>query len=93
MTKKEIRKLDSYYKKKYGISWEDRKAMLLRQGGKCALCRKPESHFSKRLAVEHNHRSKKVRSLCCYRCNKFIIGRHDLASATALYNYMMEYDG
>jgi hypothetical protein len=39
---------------------------LAEQGGKCALCRtKPDYQ----LYVDHNHETKKVRSLLCARCN------------------------
>lgn len=58
----------------------------------CAVCGKHESQFTKRLAVDHNHRTGKVRGLLCYRCNKFIVGRHSLDSARRLYEYMLRFD-
>lgn len=92
MTKKEKKKLDSYYKSKYGITWEQRETMLRKQLFSCALCFKPETDFKRRLHVDHNHKTGKVRALVCYRCNKFVIGRHNLQSASKLYNYMVEYE-
>lgn len=93
MTKKERKKLDNYYLRKYGISYDQREGMYNLQNGRCAICERPESDFSKRLAVDHNHKSGKVRGLLCFRCNKFTVGRHNLESATKLYMYMQRFDG
>jgi len=62
------------------------------QNACCALCQRPESTFVNRLAVDHNHRTGKVRGLLCYRCNKFQVGRHSLVSARAVYEYLLKYD-
>jgi hypothetical protein len=58
----------------------------------CAICAKHESQFSKRLHVDHNHKTGKVRGLLCYRCNKFLVGRHTIESAKELYDYLLMYD-
>lgn len=62
------------------------------QDARCAICGKPESHFSKRLAVDHNHKSGKVRGLLCFRCNKFLLGRHTIESASKILEYLLKYD-
>ena len=62
------------------------------QNGCCAICGKAEALFKNRLAVDHNHRTGKVRGLLCYRCNKFLVGRHSLESAEAVYRYFQVYD-
>lgn len=52
-------------KHKYGLSLTDRRAMEKAQGGKCASCgTKP-----KRLVVDHDHSTGKVRGLLCDPCN------------------------
>jgi hypothetical protein len=58
----------------------------------CAICKKHESNFMKRLAVDHNHKTGKVRGLLCYRCNKFLVGRQTIESASKLLNYLETYD-
>lgn len=58
----------------------------------CAICKKHESHFKKRLAVDHNHKTSKVRGLLCYRCNKFLVGRHTIESANKIMTYLLTYD-
>jgi len=62
------------------------------QGAKCAICGKDESSFVNRLAVDHNHATGKVRGLLCYRCNKFLVGRNTIESATKILNYLQTYD-
>lgn len=70
--------LKSHFKKKYGITIDQYQKMLLNQNGVCAICKLPETVISKKtgnpmqLSVDHCHRTKKVRSLLCNRCNKGI---------------------
>lgn len=57
---------------KYGISVATYAEMLLAQGGKCACCGlqfNMEGRKTDRPCVDHNHKTKEVRSLLCGRCN------------------------
>ncbi len=60
-------------KKIYGITIEEYNKLLKKQGGVCVICRNKE--VSKRngkiidLAVDHNHKTGKVRGLICNNCN------------------------
>lgn len=81
-------KLDSYYMKKYNITWADRMVMWKKQAGRCAVCYQHERHFKRRLAVDHDHKSGKVRGLLCFRCNKFLVGRHTVWTAYVVYKYL-----
>lgn len=58
----------------YGISNRQYVAMLRRQRGKCALCLKPPKP-GKRLHVDHDHRTKRVRGLLDFFCNHRVLGR------------------
>lgn len=51
-------------KKLYGITQEEFEALKEAQGGCCAICKK-----FKRLVVDHNHATGKVRGLLCSPCN------------------------
>jgi hypothetical protein len=54
--------------KQLGVSDEDYAAMLEAQGGGCAICgAKPKT---RRLHVDHDHATGKVRGLLCHRCNR-----------------------
>lgn len=58
---------DSKLKSTYGISLKDYNRMLEEQKGVCAICYKPQ--VDKALAVDHCHKSGKVRGLLCSLCN------------------------
>lgn len=70
------------------LAEEQRHKLFVKQDGKCAICEKPESAFKMRLSVDHNHKTGQVRGLLCYRCNKFIVGRHTLESALKVVKYL-----
>ena len=70
----------------------ERQKLLDAQNGCCAICLKPESYFKRRLAVDHNHKTGKVRGLLCFRCNKFLVGRHTIESMKKIYDYLLKYD-
>lgn len=58
--------------KTYGIDADEYERILALQGGKCAICRaRPKS---KRLAVDHDHKTGVVRGLLCSRCNHELLG-------------------
>ena len=57
------------YKKNYGITLEEYDAMLKDQGGVCACCGSDNPGGYGRFVVDHNHRTGRVRSLLCNRCN------------------------
>lgn len=62
-------------KKQFGVSFEWFTDKLQKQGNVCAICGNPETAKDPRhakvrsLAVDHSHRSGKVRGLLCSRCN------------------------
>lgn len=63
-------------KKAYGITLEQYELILAAQAGKCAICRCTPR--SKRLAVDHDHKTKAIRGLLCSNCNHKLLGAaHD----------------
>ena len=56
---------------KFGITLADYDKMLNNQNGVCAICGKVNL-TRRRLAVDHNHKTGKVRGLLCGKCNKAI---------------------
>jgi hypothetical protein len=55
--------------RRYGITVDDYDRMLVAQNGVCAICRQP-CLTGKRLAVDHDHATGKVRGLLCSNCNQ-----------------------
>lgn len=60
--------LSARLRRDFGISLEDYQTMLAKQGGVCAVCLKPEK-TKRRLAVDHDHNTGKIRGLLCRDCN------------------------
>lgn len=64
----------------YGITLKQYDEMLAEQGGVCAICLQPETMIHngkiKRLSVDHDHKTGKVRGILCQRCNT-TLGRYE----------------
>lgn len=62
-------------KKKFGISLKEYEVMFNKQNGKCAMCKMTETWRTtnrgeiRRLCVDHDHETGKIRELLCTRCN------------------------
>jgi len=65
---------DSQFIKNYGITELKYNEMLKEQDNVCKICKKPEvsriKGILKRLAVDHDHKTGKVRGLLCNNCNR-----------------------
>lgn len=72
---------------KFNLSANEYQELLQLQGNVCAIC-KQECTTGRRLCVDHNHQTKKVRGLLCVNCNNGI-GRFkdnvDLLDAATTY--------
>lgn len=54
---------------RYKLSMEEYENLLLNQDNKCKLCNKSPSK-NRPLAIDHCHKTGKVRGLLCYNCNR-----------------------
>ena len=61
-----------YLESRYRITVEEFAKMETEQEGLCAICRKPPGGRWKRLHVDHDHATGKVRGLLCFRCNAML---------------------
>ena len=69
---KEIRREDKL-RRRFGITVEEYDRMLKEQGGRCFICLTDKyDKLGRRLAVDHDHKTGKVRGLLCCKCNFFI---------------------
>ena|ERR1700730_12917181 len=62
------------YQLYYGISLEDYNNLFNIQNGCCAICKTHQSVLKKKLAVDHCHKTNRIRGLLCHNCN-LAIGR------------------
>lgn len=60
-------------KDNYGMTLAEYDALLIRQKGLCAICKQPSKDMMKgkvkALAVDHDHKTGKIRGLLCKNCN------------------------
>lgn len=68
-SKKDYDNSDALFRK-YGITLEDYNNLLKYQGGCCSICGLTEEEHGKKLCVDHDHFTLKVRGLLCTRCNQ-----------------------
>lgn len=65
---------ESYWRKDlkyiFGISFEEYSSLLEKQGGVCAICKRPPK--AKKLGVDHCHETGVLRGLLCFSCNAAI---------------------
>lgn len=65
--------LNTELKARYGIGLDAYTELLTAQNGVCAICNRPETQRIRgkviRLAVDHCHKTGKVRGLLCSSCN------------------------
>ncbi len=66
---------NSYYKRNYGIDDVGLEQMKKQQDYKCYLCGSDgfligKNNHTERLAVDHDHKTGKVRKLLCHNCNR-----------------------
>ena len=54
-----------HLRRRYGIGAADRQTLLDSQNGGCALCKRTD----KKLTIDHDHETEKLRGLLCYSCN------------------------
>lgn len=66
-----------HLRRKYRITPEQYKALLKKQGGKCAICRRAETSRNTfgeiaALSIDHDHSTGQIRGLLCRNCNSLI---------------------
>lgn len=73
--------------REYNLTAAEYDALLDAQGGGCAICGRLPTNI--RLAVDHSHRTRRVRGLLCSFCNLRLLGggcdKLDLLEAAADY--------
>lgn len=61
---------------KFGMTLETYALLLTAQGGGCALCYDTPKP-NRRLAVDHCHKTGRIRGLLCWSCNYHVLGKVD----------------
>lgn len=90
--RKKLKSRENHLKRKFGITLKDYETMLLLQGNACYICKRDRSQFKANLAVDHNHKTGKIRKLLCYHCNYHRVGKQTLEWAEKILNYLKEHE-
>jgi len=59
----------SFLKRTYNLTLEQYEKKLKEQNYCCAICNRHQSKFKRKLAVDHDHKTGKIRDLLCAGCN------------------------
>ena len=93
--KSEPWKRDYHLSKKYGLTSSDVDAMIAQQGNACRACAERfigTGRANRAPVVDHCHRTGRVRSILCNRCNRALGFFHeDAALLRALADYIEEF--
>ena len=73
-------------KTRFGITEQQFEVMVRLQGGGCAICGKAPK--SRRLAVEHDHVTGRVRGAVCHFCNRYRIANNNVTTARRVLEYL-----
>jgi hypothetical protein len=57
----------------FGITLAEFNTQLARQGGVCAICKKPPEINTRRFCVDHNHSTGVLRGILCSWCNRTLL--------------------
>ena len=77
----------------YGITIKQRQQIFDDQGGCCKICGRHETEFKIKLAVDHCHKTNKVRGLLCSNCNHGIGNLRDsIHLLESALRYLKQYD-
>lgn len=86
--KKQVNHRKWWLKTKYNLTIDQYNILSEAQWGLCRICGKPESIKNRRLVVDHNKNTGKIRSLLCYFCNVNIVSCHTRDSVNQLSEYL-----
>jgi hypothetical protein len=81
---------------KFGITVDDYSRLFTKQGGRCAICGRPETATrggkTKWLAVDHDHETGKVRGLLCQTCNSALgLLNDDITLLLSARDYLLQH--
>jgi hypothetical protein len=63
--------LRGHYRRRFGITLEDRARLLEEQGGACRICKRT-TPTRRGWCVDHDHKTNRIRSILCAPCNSLI---------------------
>ena len=74
--------------KRFNLTIEKYQALFESQKGLCAICSVYHKDYGKRLSIDHNHKTGKIRGVLCHSCNTSLGGFKD---SVEILNKAIEY--
>ena len=65
-----LERTDMIMRREYGITLNEYHSIIKEQGGGCYICGRKKEPDGRRLSIDHDHDTNKVRGVLCYSCNK-----------------------
>lgn len=82
----------AYLRLRYKMTEDDYLALFIQHEGKCAICKTHQDDLSKRLCIDHDHETGKIRGLLCHNCNTGIGNLRDsIALLTEATKYLIKH--
>jgi hypothetical protein len=76
-------------KSTFNLTVDDYNNLFTKQKGCCAICKKHQSEFRKRLAIDHDHETDIIRGLLCSSCNTALgLLKDDVEILESAINYL-----
>ena len=88
--KVKLTKRKYHIKSKYNLTIIQYDKMFEKQKGKCDICKKHETELNRSLNIDHCHKTGKVRSLLCHRCN-LAVGYYENSDIKKIEKYLNKY--
>ncbi len=80
----------NHLKRTFGLTLKQYDQMSERQNGVCAICGNINKS-GRRLYVDHNHKTGKIRGLLCHKCNTYLSALEDKKFADSAKKYLLKY--
>lgn len=78
-------------KQDFNLTEKEYNQMLKNQNSCCAICKTNQSLLKRHLAVDHNHKTGKIRGLLCGNCNTALgLLKEDMDNITSLIDYLIK---
>ena len=76
-------------KSTFNLTIEDYNIIFNKHNGSCAICKRHQTEFKKRLAIDHCHKTNEIRGLLCSSCNTAIgLFKDDIDSLSSAIDYL-----
>lgn len=84
-------KINSHLKHRYGITLDEYNKMFIEQKGCCKICNIHQINITRKLAVDHCHKTQEVRGLLCNNCNTALgLFKDNITTMANAINYLKE---